>query len=487
MDCMEEVTTDVSQVEEGNLPQLQETVTSMIREHPEDAAHLIRTWLLGDDRRKAGVLLVALGSDISAEIYKCLRVDEIETLTFEIARLETISPDQKEAVLQEFHNLLQTNRFASIGGIDFARELLEKSVGSQKAIEIICRLTSSLQVRPFDFIRRTDPAHLLNFIQSERPQTIALVLSYLMPDKAAVILDALPHEIQSEVARRIATMDKTSPEVLREVERVLEKKLSTLSIEDYTASGGVENIVEILNLVDRSSEKQIIEALEAKAPELAEEIKQNMFIFEDIVMLDDRSIQKVMREVDAQELAKALKIVDVEIQDKIFRNMSKRAAAMLKEDMEFMGPIRLKDVEESQSRIISIIRNLEDTGEIGIARAGEDDYKLVGGYADSTFQWSHFSTLSRANIERVLQGVDYKTLITALKLTQTKVYKKITEPMGVFKRLKLAFDIKRLKDLDVDDVVCAQDKIVSIVRRVCSEVQLSSSEDIKEERECLKC
>jgi len=348
-------------------------------------------------------------------------------------------------------------------------------------------VTGMARVRPFDFIRRTDPAHLLNFIQSERPQTIALVLSYLMPNKAAVILDALPREIQGEVARRIATMDRTSPEVLREVERVLEKKLSTLSIEDYTASGGVENIVEILNLVDRSSEKQIIEALEAKDPELAEEIKQNMFIFEDIVMLDDRSIQKVMREVDAQELAKALKIVDVEIQDKIFRNMSKRAAAMLKEDMEFMGPIRLKDVEESQSRIISIIRNLEDTGEIGIARAGEDDYKLVGGYAESTFQWSHFSSLSRENIERVLQGVDYKTLITALKLTQAKVYKKITEPMGVFKRLKLALDINRLKDLSVDEVAIAQDRIVSIVQRVCSEVQLSSSEDIKKERECLKC
>jgi flagellar motor switch protein FliG len=324
-------------------------------------------------RQKAAIFLVTIGSEISAEIFKFLREDEIETLTFEIARLETIEPEQKDAILQEFQELMMANQFISTGGIDFARELLEKSLGSQKAIDIINRLTSSLQVRPFDFIRRTDPAHLLNFIQQEHPQTIALILAYLEPQKASIILQNLPHEVQSDVARRIATMDRTSPEVLREVERVLEKKLSTLSSEDYSAAGGVESIVEILNLVDRASEKQIIEALEDEDPELAEEIKKRMFVFEDIVMLDDRSIQKVMREVDSQELAKALKSVDTEVQDKIFRNMSKRAAGMLKEDMEYMGPVRLKDVEESQQKIVSIIRHLEDTGEIVIARAGEDE------------------------------------------------------------------------------------------------------------------
>ena len=324
-------------------------------------------------RQKAAIFLVSVGSDISAEIFKHLREDEIETLTFEIARLETIEPDQKDAILTEFNELLLANEFITTGGIDYARELLEKSLGSQKAIAIINRLTSSLQVRPFDFIRRTDPAHLLNFIQQEHPQTIALILAYLEPNKASIILQNLPHEVQSDVARRIATMDRTSPEVLREVERVLEKKLSTLSNEDYTAAGGVESIVEILNLVDRSSEKQIIEALEDEDPELAEEIKKRMFVFEDIVMLDDRAIQKVMREVDSQELAKALKSVDAEVQDKIFRNMSKRAAGMLKEDMEFMGPIRLKDVEEAQQKIVSIIRHLEDTGEIVVARSGEDE------------------------------------------------------------------------------------------------------------------
>ena len=324
-------------------------------------------------RQKAAVFLVTIGSEISAEIFKHLREDEIETLTFEIARLESIEPAQKDTILMEFQELMMASDFISTGGIDYARELLEKALGSQKAIDIINRLTSSLQVRPFDFIRRTDPAHLLNFIQQEHPQTIALILAYLEPNKASIILQSLPHEIQSDVARRIATMDRTSPEVLREVERVLEKKLSTLSSEDYTAAGGVESIVEILNLVDRSSEKMIIEALEDEDPELAEEIKKRMFVFEDIVMLDDRAIQKVMREVDSQELAKALKSVDTEVQDKIFRNMSKRAAGMLKEDMEYMGPIRLKDVEEAQQKIVSIIRHLEDTGEIVVARSGEDE------------------------------------------------------------------------------------------------------------------
>jgi flagellar motor switch protein FliG len=324
-------------------------------------------------RQKAAIFLVSVGSQVSAEIFKYLREDEIETLTFEIARLETVETEQKDAILEEFQELMIANQFISTGGIDYAKELLEKALGNQKAVDIINRLTSSLQVRPFDFIRRTDPSHLLNFIQQEHPQTIALILAYLEPNKASVIIQNLPHEVQSDVARRIAMMDRTSPEVLREVERVLEKKLSTLSSEDYTAAGGVESITEILNLVDRASEKQIIEALEADDPELAEEIKKRMFVFEDIVMLDDKSIQKVLREVDTTELSKALKSVDAEVQDKIFRNMSKRSGQMLKEDMEFMGPVRLKDVEEAQQKIVSIIRKLEESGEIIVARAGEDE------------------------------------------------------------------------------------------------------------------
>jgi flagellar motor switch protein FliG len=324
-------------------------------------------------RQKAAIFLVTIGSEVSAEIFKHLREDEIETLTFEIARLEAVDSEDRDAVLAEFQELMMAQDFITTGGIDYARELLEKSLGSQKAVDIINRLTSSLQVRPFDFIRRTDPTHLLNFIQQEHPQTIALILAYLEPQKASIILSNLPHEVQSDVAKRIATMDRTSPEVLREVERVLEKKLSTLSSEDYTSAGGVESIVEVLNLVDRSTEKSIIESLEEEDPELAEEIKKRMFVFEDIVMLDDRAIQKVLREVDTSELAKALKSVDSEVQDKIFRNMSKRASQLLKEDMEYMGPIRMKDVEEAQQKIVSIIRKLEDAGDIVVARGTEDE------------------------------------------------------------------------------------------------------------------
>ena len=302
-----------------------------------------------------------------------LREDEVEKIVFEIARIETIESELKDAVLQEFQELMMAQNFITTGGIDYARDVLEKTFGGQKATEVINRLTSSLQVRPFDFIRRTDPGHLLNFIQQEHPQTIALILAYLEPNKASQILQNLPDEIQSDVARRIATMDRTSPDVLREVERVLEKKLSTISSEDYTAAGGVDSIVEILNLVDRQSERTIIESLEDEDPDLAEEIKKKMFIFEDIVMLDDRAIGIVLREVNTDELAKALKQVDAEVQDKIFKNMSKRAGSMLREEMEFMGPIRVKDVEEAQQKIVSIIRRLEEKGEIVIARSEEDE------------------------------------------------------------------------------------------------------------------
>ncbi len=324
-------------------------------------------------RQKVAIFLISLGGEISAKVMEQLREDEVEKIVFEIARIETIESDLKDAVLQEFQELMMAQNFITTGGIDYARDVLEKTFGGQKATEVINRLTTSLQVRPFDFIRRTDPGHLLNFIQQEHPQTIALILAYLEPNKASQILQNLPDEIQSDVARRIATMDRTSPDVLREVERVLEKKLSTISSEDYTAAGGVDSIVEILNLVDRQSERTIIESLEDEDPDLAEEIKKKMFIFEDIVMLDDRAIGIVLREVNTDELAKALKQVDAEVQDKIFKNMSKRAGSMLREEMEFMGPIRVKDVEEAQQKIVSIIRRLEEKGEIVIARSEEDE------------------------------------------------------------------------------------------------------------------
>ncbi|MEK6795848.1 MAG: flagellar motor switch protein FliG [Spirochaetota bacterium] len=324
-------------------------------------------------RQKAAIFLVSLGQDVASEIFKHLREEEIEQLTFDIARLENIEPEDKDKVLREFQEMMTAQDFITQGGIDYARDLLERSLGSQKASDIINRLTSSLQVRPFDFIRRTDPAHLLNFIQSEHPQTIALILAYLEPTKAAQILGSLSSEIQADVAKRIATMDRTSPDVLREVERVLERKLSTLASEDFTSAGGIEAVVDVLNAVDRGTEKTIIESLEEDDPELAEEIKKRMFVFEDIVLLDDRAIQKVLREVDTNDLAKALKSVDSDVQEKIFRNMSKRASTLLKEDMDYMGPIRLKDVEEAQQKIVNIIRKLEEQGDIVVARAGEDE------------------------------------------------------------------------------------------------------------------
>jgi len=324
-------------------------------------------------KQKAAIFLLAVGAEVSAEIMKRLSEAEVDTITYEIARLEKVTSEDKEQILQEFQELMMAQEFITRGGLDSARGILEKALGTQKAIDILNRLTSSLQVRPFDFVRRQDPAHLLNFIQNEHPQTMALILSYLDPNKSALILASLPHQIQADVARRIAKMDRTSPEVLREVERVLERKLSTLSNEDYTSAGGVDAIVEVLNNVDRGTEKSIIEALEEEDPELAEEIKKKMFVFEDIVLLDDKAIQKTLRELDNQDLAKSLKAVDTEVQEKIFRNMSKRAAALLREDMEFMGPIRLRDVEEAQQKIVNIIRKLEEEGEIIVARAGEDE------------------------------------------------------------------------------------------------------------------
>ncbi|WNZ73447.1 flagellar motor switch protein FliG [Borreliella garinii] len=324
-------------------------------------------------KQKAAILLVSIGSEISSKVFKYLSREEIESLTFEIAKLETITSELKDNVLLEFKELMMAQEFIQKGGIDYARELLEKSLGTQKAVDIINNLGSALQSRPFEFVRRADPANILNFIQQEHPQTIALILSYLDPQKASFILSSLPTEVQTNVARRIALMDRTSPEVVREVERVLEKKLASLSSEDYTSAGGVDNVVEIINMADRKTEKFIIESLEEEDPELAEEIKKKMFVFEDIVLLDDRSIQRVLREIDGQELAKALKSVDIPVQEKIFKNMSKRAASMLKEDMEFLGPTRRKDVEESQQKIVSLIRKLEEQGEIVISRGGEED------------------------------------------------------------------------------------------------------------------
>ncbi|OXS63258.1 flagellar motor switch protein FliG [Bacillus sp. V-88] len=324
-------------------------------------------------KQKAAILLISLGPDVSASVYKHLSEEDIEKLTLEISGVKKVETEAKEDILEEFHQIAIAQDYISQGGIGYAKTVLEKALGSEQATVIINRLTSSLQVKPFDFARRADAAQILNFIQNEHPQTIALILSYLDPQQAGQILSELPQEVQADIARRIAVMDGTSPEVISEVEAILERKLSATVTQDYTQTGGVEAVVEVLNGVDRSTEKTILDALEIQDPELAEEIKKRMFVFEDIVTLDGRSIQRVIRDCDNEDLLLSLKVSSDEVKEVVFRNMSNRMVETLKEEMEFMGPVRLRDVEEAQSRIVAVIRRLEDSGEIIIARGGGDD------------------------------------------------------------------------------------------------------------------
>lgn len=324
-------------------------------------------------KQKAAILLISLGPDVSAKIYKHLSEEEIEQLTLEISNIKKVDSKVKEAVFEEFHHLAVAQDYIEQGGINYAKMLLDKALGPEQAAAVINRLTSALQVRPFDFARRADPAQILNFIQNEHPQTIALILSYLDPAQAGQVLSELPQEIQADIAKRIAIMDATPPEVIHEVEQVLERKLSSSVIQDYTQTGGVEALVEVLHEVDRSTEKTILDALAVQNPELAEEIKKRMFVFEDIVTLDNRAIQRVIRECANEDLILALKASSDEVKEIVFRNMSTRMAETIKEEMEFLGPVRLRDVEEAQSRIVDIIRRLEETGEIIIARGGGDD------------------------------------------------------------------------------------------------------------------
>ncbi|MBQ7507396.1 MAG: flagellar motor switch protein FliG [Lachnospiraceae bacterium] len=323
--------------------------------------------------QKAAILLITLGPERSATIFKHLKEDEIEELTLEIANTRSISPTTKEEVLNEFYQVCLAQQYIAEGGIGYAKELLDKALGEDKAQEVISKLTASLQVRPFEFIRKTDPSQILNFIQDEHPQTIALILSYMAPAQSSLVIGSLPPDKQSDVAKRIAMMDRTSPDVIKEVERVLERKLASLINQDYTIVGGVDSIVAILNSVDRGTEKHIMESLEIEEPELADEIRKKMFVFEDILLLDDRAIQRVLRDVDNNDLGVALKGANEEVQNVVFKNLSKRLAAMIKEDMEFMGPVRMKDVEEAQQKIVSVIRKLEDAGEIVISRGGGDE------------------------------------------------------------------------------------------------------------------
>lgn len=324
-------------------------------------------------RQKAAVLLISLGPDVSAQVYKHLTEEEIEKLTLDISSTKKIESQQKEEVLEQFHQIAVAQDYISQGGVSYAKTVLEKALGAQEATNIIGRLTNSMQVKPFDFARKAEPSQILNFIQNEHPQTIALVLSYLDPVQSSQILSELPQETQADIAKRIALMDSTSPEIIYEVEQILERNLSTSVTQDYTQTGGIQAVVEVLNGVDRTTERTILDSLEIQDPELAEEIKKRMFVFEDIVTLDNRAIQRVIREAENEDLRLSLKVASEEVKEVVFSNMSTRMAETFREEMEFLGPVRLRDVEEAQTRIVSVIRRLEELGEIVIARGGGDD------------------------------------------------------------------------------------------------------------------
>jgi flagellar motor switch protein FliG len=324
--------------------------------------------------RKAAVLMVQLGKADSAKVLSQLRDTEVEEITAEISRLGTVDADIAAQVIDEFHTMAMTQRFAGQGGLDFARELLEASLGEGRAAEILDRLSSSMPDMPFGFLSHADPRQVLSFVQNEHPQTIALVLAHAPAVLASQILSGLSPELQSDVAHRIAVMDRTSPEIIRQVEASLERKLSTvLSPTELSTVGGIEPLVEIINRADRVTERLILEGLEGRDPELAEEIRRRMFMFEDVVNLDDRAVQLVLRQVEMPDLATALKGVSEPVRDKVVRNLSERAREDLSEEIEVLGAVRLRMVEEAQAKIVQVIRALEDSGQVEIQRGAEDD------------------------------------------------------------------------------------------------------------------
>lgn len=323
--------------------------------------------------QKAAILFITLGPEASANIINKLPERDIQRITYEIANTTTVSTTEKSEILEEFIQMNKAKDYILEGGFDYAKDLLSKALGNQKAKEILDKVSEETQqYRPFALARKADSIQLLNIISNEHPQTIALILCHINVDKAAQILSELPQEVQEEVAYRIAVMNTTSPTVIKEVEKTLNMKLSSIVRNEVTSIGGLQSIVDILNQVDRSTEKNIMEALERQDPEIAEKVKESMFVFEDIIALDDVAIQRILREVDGKDLALALKGSSEEVSEVIFRNQSKRAAASMKEDIEFLGPVRIADVEKAQTKILAVIRRLDENGEIVIARGGED-------------------------------------------------------------------------------------------------------------------
>lgn len=325
-------------------------------------------------REKAAILLISLGKEYSAKLYKHLSEEEISQMTLSITTTRRVESGVKEQILNEFYEMCLAQKFIAEGGIEYARDILETAVGEEKAQELIMKLSSSLQVRPFDFIRKADTAQILNVIHSEHPQTIALVLSYIEPKQAAAVLAALPVNKQSDIIGRIAHMGSTSPEYVREAERILERKITSMGYSDQIAVGGIESIVGIITSLDRSSEKHILESLEMHDGDLAEEIRKKLFVFEDIAKLNDQTVRRIIREIeDPKDITIALKMATEEVKRIFFSNVSKRQQETIREDMEIMGPVRMRDVEEAQQRIVNTVRKLDDQGEIVISRGEEDE------------------------------------------------------------------------------------------------------------------
>ena len=323
--------------------------------------------------KRAAIVMVALGTEVAAQVFRNMDDRDVEKITTEISTLAGVTPEMREAVLEEFHHLALAQQYISQGGIDYAQQVLEHALGSRKAREILERVQNAIRTTGFNLLEGVDPVQLVSYIQKEHPQTIALLLAHIDPQNAAQIISALPQEMQVDVASRIATMESVSPDVLKQVENVLSSTIRNLFGGDVSEIGGVKSVAEILNFADRSTEKNILGNLERENPELATEIKNLMFVFEDILLLDDRSMQRLMKEVDTKELGLALKGAPENVGEKFFKNMSQRAGEMIRDDMQFMGPVRLKDVEEAQQKIVDVVRKLEDDGEIIISGRGGDN------------------------------------------------------------------------------------------------------------------
>jgi flagellar motor switch protein FliG len=325
-------------------------------------------------QQKAAIALIAFGPEVSALVLKGMREQELEKITIEIANLRDVPSDIEEKVIEECHQIFMAREYISQGGVDFASEILEKAVGHAKCREIMGRLESSFHSRGFSLLKDIDPKQLAGFFQNEHPQTTALILTQLVPQHAASILSELGPELQAEVSLRIATMEKISPEILKEIEGTLEDQFGATAGRDLSASGGAKAIAEILNLIDTAAEKNILQSLEAEDPDLAAEVKNMMFVFDDIILLDDRSIQRLLKEVETKDLSVALKATNEEVKNKIFKNVSERVVSMIKEEMEFMGPTRLSDVEAAQGRIVEAVRRLEEEGQVFVSgRGGKED------------------------------------------------------------------------------------------------------------------